>query len=409
MSHRYALCIFGFLLAYSFFVPGEMKPWRAGAVVYAFHAVDYGMGFCSRFLPGAIYGAIVGKYNETAMTVYELVLLVLFFMFVSLMLESVLKRVKEKDRPYIAVLMFFLLTGPYSLAIFTRRLGMLDFYWALFGIPIVFCLSNKKLYFFAVPFFAMLILTHYAAILNYVPLFLLMILYKLACADGKKEKAALSAVFALSLTVSVGLTLYFVLHERENTVYSLNEFARLLISRGVDSREGLYYDYVLYRDLYDQGLKQYFAEKYSFDVFGSAGGNTFEIIIKQVLSSFGRIDFSDKIGPLLLSAPVAALFFSSMVSEIKKQEDRIIKLVLCCCPILFVVAFAGGCCFSTDVNRWMSHAFIGAFTFVLYVMHEAKSGIPAYFSNVFSRVPKRLLIFYMIVFCLKIAEPYEAG
>ncbi|MBQ9880830.1 MAG: hypothetical protein IJM45_10405 [Clostridia bacterium] len=406
---RYSLFIFGFLLVYSFIVPGELKPWREGAVVYAFHAVDYGMGFCSRFLPGAIYGALIGKYNETAMTVYELVLLVLFFLLVSLMLEGVLKRVKDKDRPYVAVLMFFLLTGPYALPIFARRLGMLDFYWALFCIPVVFCLSNRKLYFFAVPFFALLILTHYAAILNYVPLLLLMTLYKLACADEKKEKAALGAVFALSLAVSVGLTLYFVLHERENLVYPMDEFARLLISRGVDSREGLYYDYVLYRDVYDPELKQYFAEKYSFDVFGMTDGSAPSVVRQQIISSLGRIDLSDKIPQLLLSAPVAALLFSFVVTEIKKRDGHLKKLVLCCVPILFVVAFAGGCCFSTDANRWAAHALIGLFAFVLFVIHEEKGDPASYFREVFSRVPVRLLVLYMIIYCLKVAEPYESS
>lgn len=408
-ERRYALCIFGFLLVYSFFVPGEMKPWRSGAVVYTFHAVDYSMGFCSRFLPGAIYGALVGKYTEAAMTAYELVLLVLFFLLVALMLDSVLKRVKEKDRPYIAILMFFLLTGPYALPLFTRRPGMLDFYWVLFSVPVVFCLSNRKLYFFAVPFFALLILTHYAAILNYVPLLLLMMLYKLSCAADKKEKAILSAVFALSLAVSVGLTLYFVLHERENLVYPMNDFVQILLSRGVEPNGNIYYDYVLYRDLYDQSLKEYFISRYSVDVFGPTDESTLGVILKQVLSSFGRISFSDKVMSLAFSAPVAALLFSAVFSQVKRQDDKFKKLILICGPLLFVVAFAGGCCFSTDANRWATHAFIGAFAFILFVIYTENGDPASYFREVLSRVPKRLLILYMIVYCMKIVEPYESS
>lgn len=406
-DHRYALWFFGFLLVYAFFIPGGLKPWREDAVVYTFHAVDYSMGFCSRFLPGAIYGALIGRYTEFAVNVYEFVLLILFFLAVSLMLERVLVGVSEKDRPYIAILTFFLLTGPYGLSLFTRRPGMLDFYWALFGIPIVFCLSDRKLYFFTVPFFALLVMTHYASILNYIPLYLLMILYKLVFTGDKKEKKILSVVFALSLAVSVGLTAYFVLFERENLVYSFDEFVKLLASRGVKTDGNLYYDYTMYHEIYDDDLKQIYNNIYEFDVFGSDGGVR-GLVLRRVLSSFGRIDFSDKVMALLMSSPVAVLGFSAVISTIKKQEGRLKKIVLFCCPVLFVVAFVGGCIFSTDVNRWVAHALIGLLAFVLFAIYEGNGDLSAFFRNVLSRVPKRLIVLYMLIYCLKVVEPYES-
>ena len=71
--------ILGLLLLYEWVVVGQLQIWRTGIVAYEFHAVDFSMGFGSFILPGAVYQRICGPINESSLTVYHTVLLLVFF------------------------------------------------------------------------------------------------------------------------------------------------------------------------------------------------------------------------------------------------------------------------------------------------------------------------------------------
>ena len=78
-GHRYYFVILGLLLLYEWVVVGQLQIWRTGIVAYEFHAVDFSMGFGSFILPGAVYQRICGPINESSLTVYHTVLLLVFF------------------------------------------------------------------------------------------------------------------------------------------------------------------------------------------------------------------------------------------------------------------------------------------------------------------------------------------
>ena len=57
-SHRIFFGLFTFLFVYSYAVGNTFVPFRVEEHFYSFYAVDYALGFCSRFLPGAIFPAV---------------------------------------------------------------------------------------------------------------------------------------------------------------------------------------------------------------------------------------------------------------------------------------------------------------------------------------------------------------
>ena len=87
-KHYYSLFFFLFILIYSFVVSGGMRPWSSIGLTQSFHAVDYSMGFCARFLPGAVYQFIFGAVNETTLNLYLSVLMIVFFFVLSRSLKG---------------------------------------------------------------------------------------------------------------------------------------------------------------------------------------------------------------------------------------------------------------------------------------------------------------------------------
>ena len=55
VSHRVCFGLFVFVMAYQILVGNNLSPWRLNEHFITFYTVDYGLGFCSRFLPGAVY------------------------------------------------------------------------------------------------------------------------------------------------------------------------------------------------------------------------------------------------------------------------------------------------------------------------------------------------------------------
>ena len=79
-AHRIFFGLFSFLLVYEIVIGNNLSPWRISEDFYVFYIVDFGMGLCSRLLPGAVYNLLVHKYDPGAVSVYATVLTVLFLL-----------------------------------------------------------------------------------------------------------------------------------------------------------------------------------------------------------------------------------------------------------------------------------------------------------------------------------------
>ncbi|MBQ9880829.1 MAG: hypothetical protein IJM45_10400 [Clostridia bacterium] len=411
--YRYGAWIFLLGGIYAFVFPGALAPWREGAVPYVFYLVDYSMGFCTRFLPGAVYKLLIGVYTHEAETAFVIVLQTLFFAAASLVCGRLVSRVESENRPCVLLLLFFLFTGPYSLSIFSATPGMLDFYWLLFSFAAVLLIANKKTVWLAVPFFALLILVHYASVFTYIPLLALLLLYKAVYSPGGSERRTYVAVLAVSLALAAGLFVYFVLFERSNLTYPLEEFAEILYSRGAGKGMDVYYDYVLYRDLIDPETKaRMAAEKGLTDFGGDASALTgglaglIRVVLQQIGSTVVLWDLDGKVPAMLISLPAAALLFVFVFYIVKKEHGFMKRLALVGGPLVYLLAAVGGCLFSSDINRWLSHAFVALFVFVLFLMNERR-GCEAFFKKAFKRLPSVLIFAYMFIYAVTVVAPYD--
>lgn len=416
-EHRFFFCAYLFLMLHAFLVPGEGMLWREDAAVYAFHIVDFSMGFCSRILPGAIYKLLTGGiYTQTAVTIYETILISVFFIFLAVFFEKLIMSSSVEDRPVMAFLLFLFAAGPFSFSVFVRQLGMLDVYWVYFSSIIIFFISKKKLVWFAAPFFFALILVHYGAILTYIPAILLVMLYLAYHSEDKKTGKRYFFVFLLSLAISVSACFYFIFFERSNLTYSMDEFMKILYSRYAGGGSSAYYDYTFYRVFADKEFMNDYAASTGYDAFGGVDvGNSQGItsvlhLIWQQISGLKILrviyNIRSNIPSIVLLVPLLFLLFGFLIFMIKRQKKVFGKLLFVGSGLLFIVSLMGGIMMSTDINRWITHAFLGMFVFVLCVLRHEKETALTYFKSVFSRIPKLLAFVYAGMYSLLYVNPY---
>ena len=416
-EHRFFICAYLFLMLHAFLVPGEGMPWREDAAMYAFHIVDFSMGFCSRILPGAIYRLLTGGiYTQTAVYIYEAILISVFFIFLAVFFEKLIISSPVENRPIMAFLLFLFAAGPFSFSLFIRQLGMLDVYWVYFSSIILFFISKKKLVWFAAPFFFALIMVHYGAILTYIPAILLVMLYLSYHSEDKKTGKRYFFVFLTSLTISVVSCLYFVFFERSNLTYSMDDFMKILYSRHAGGGSEAYYDFIFYREFADKEFMRDFAASTGYDVFGGVDvGNSHGItsvlhLIWQQLSGLKVLNviynIRSNIPSIVLSVPLLFLLFGFLIFMVKKQDNVPGKLFFVGSGLLSIASLMGGIMMSTDINRWITHAFFGMFMFILCVLRHEKETAFQYFKSVFSRIPKLLTFGYAGVYSLLYVNPY---
>lgn len=408
LSHRYAIMLFVFISVCSFVVSGGGRLWQVDDITYTYHTVDFSMGFCSAILPGAIYHLLVGKMDPIAMNVYDTVLILLFFAAVSLVCEALIKRTKEKDRNSVIMLVLLFLSGQNAFAILVMHLGMLDAFWLYFSLFAVVLLASKKLYPLVIPVFFLLILVYFGSLLSYVPMLWLMILYRMTCAESKKERRGLAAVFASSFVISGGTAIYFLMNTQKNLVYSIEEFDRILLERG--NLNTIYYDFTLYNKYPDSiiGLAEdsgvHFAQSSASDNIVTSGIKT---IFNHYQVRFMYYNFDTIIPMLCIILPVVFLLSVFVFSLIRKSDNKFQKLVLACFPLLFVFSFLASLLFSADMIRWLSHAYTVFFSTVLFALYYSRNDDLDYFKNVFSAIPSPCIAAYMFVYMLNVFDPYS--
>ncbi len=379
--HRFALFFFSFLVLYHVAVVNQCKPWKMDDFGYAFHCVDFSLGFATKILPGAVFQALFGSHAslKTA-TIYETVLIVLFFVGLSVLLEKLLLRVPEKDRSIAFFLLLFYVSGACTFSGFTKHLGALDVYWLFLSLFFFFFTENKLLRFLIPVLTFTAVFIHYSAGLNSVILFAVVLLYRCSLSQNRSEKRIWFLIFAVSVLIAGGAILFFVLNE-SRFLRSIEEFHEMLLRRGC--KYFTYYDYAFYNRFDNESIVP-------LSVQNESG-----MILRIIYTVFYRIAFNFNfikdagadailifISALLLLAPILFVIFRFHVFRFRQETDKLKRF----CTFLMIVQFPftliSGILFSADINRWMTHAFLILFTCLLAVLYHEEEARNIFFRQV---------------------------
>lgn len=423
---KYTAGIFGFLLLYAFAIVNRFSLPHIDGIAYSFHLLDFSLGFCSRFLPGALYHLFVKEPSQLSAAVYETALLVIFFIPLSYMLAVFMEHVPEKYRPAALTLLALYLTGSCTFAPYSCALGMLDVYWIYFSLIYIAAIPHKVLRWLLCPVLLFLCtMIHYGVIITYIPFLCLLTLYETAAEPDKKEKIKKTVLLVLCIAVSVGGFAYFLTHDKQNINCSIAEFHNMLEENGVGANS-LYYDAAFfatpenYTDEFVElvvGPQGYDGSPYTpvFDGENLSGiqqlinGLAYQLQYQYFLFTNREIykDVLIEAGVLLLVLlPLLVMFYRfARRGFTEARGNGLLRLTWFCVFFLFPLAAFVSLLISTDSVRWTAHGFLCLFTFSLYVLRREPDKWETLREYLFSFSPV-LRAAYFGIYALLILDPY---
>ncbi len=396
------------MIIYSAFVSEGFKLWVPGPGVLAIHAVDFGLGFCSRLLPGAIYNLFFDKVDSVRTTAYVAVLMVIFFIVLSLILEKFLLSIKSEDRKTALILLIFFLTGPSTFAIHMYYPGTFDMYWTFAAVLLFILLSKKQSTLFVFLPFVLCIMVYYASLISFIPFFVIIILYKISCCESQKEKRTLWGVLTFSLVVTIALGIYLAFFEVYNLKYTVDEFHKIYSAKGTDNFN--YYDRSLFKNVgFEDDLHIYYE---MLEGTNSKLVRLWTEVLYRIRITFSDLTLRDKSTIFAVILPAAAFIFSFLLNQIKenRQSGKKLKAFANFCMIVlpfFTVIIS--LMFSEDLVRWTAHAFVNLFSGFLYILYKEKEDVWCWVKNKLSKIPFSLIILYFIFYASVVYHPYYLG
>ncbi|MBQ6066643.1 MAG: hypothetical protein IJK89_07445 [Clostridia bacterium] len=415
---------FSVLVVYAFTSARKFELPAIGNVAYLFHCVDYSFGFCSKFLPGAVYGIFVDTPSRGSATVFETILLLLLLGISAFLLAKwyVCVRTQTEYGSAAMKLLLFFMTGSCTFAVFSCEIGMLDVYWLLFSILVLFLIQNRAGRFFIPVVMFLCVAVHYGAMLNYAPLFALLLLYEALAAEKQKEKKIWMVVFAVSCAAAAGAFVYFMIFDKYNIRYDIYTFDRLIKERGSEMTR--YFDYALFSN--GTEMDDYLKVSGNYDIFANVShlfnvtedspfllrlldGIWFQIQGHLALYRSGDYNRVFIYAGLLLIviSPAVVILAGFILNRIKQTKNNTgMMLFYVCALTVFPITALCSVIISTDSIRWISHGFMSFFILILYIVFRGKGKGLAYFNDVFAAIPSFAFTVYFVIYALTVLDPY---
>lgn len=399
-KHSYVIFFALLFLAHNYVVTASLNPLRLSDVCYPYFLVDFSMGFCSKLLPGAIYNFLFDNTSRVAVFSYNTFIFIAFVLVVFVMLEKLILRVGYDDRKNFFCMSILFLTGISVFPMCVYKMGSLDSYWIYFTILSVVFLSDRRLYLLIIPSSLMVIMVNFGGIFVYIPFIILLTIYKSTVIQEKSEKYYLCVVAAITTVLSILLSGYFVIYEQGNLVYTFEEFTQILNNRGYDG-VSRYYATGLYSEPY-------------YDTVDYAGINGIEspiyralyFVFQRFLLTLKMTAFEKGVLPFLVSSPTVVVVIYCFNKFIKCHGiSGLKKFVLFCMSAMFFMSIAICIIFSSDVVRFIGHAYsllIASFFYVVYYERENISGI---LTALIKKIPKAVVFLYYLMYVFLVFDP----
>lgn len=401
IGHYYSLTIFIFVILYNFVIFEGFTAWKMHSVAYTFHLVDFSFGFCTKFLPGAIYNFLFDSTDERFIVLYEAAIFLFFLFIISLLLEKLIKTVDEKQKTTMLFLVMLFATGTSTFTLHIFMLGSLDTYWFYLSVIFLLLLSDKRLYFLIVPLSGIMIIVHYTSLAAFIPFLLLFILYKITITENRSELLYLWIVLVLSAVTALGFTFYFVVFEADNLTYSFAEFLKILNEKKIGCDTSY-----LATSLYD------------YDSYGLFNKEFFDSIESPVLYAIAQMGYRVKttfalrplmqgVVPFLLNLPVVFLILSYFNKKRKEKNCTKFKLyVLYLISAMYFLIIGVTLFLSTDTGRFVGHSYLLFMALFFYILYNEKDDGLEHIKTLLSRIPKSLITLYCLLYMFLFFEPY---
>lgn len=377
-KHRFSIGFFIYTVLYNFIVVTRFRPWETqSGGTYMYHIIDFkSLGFRSGVLPGSIFYGIFGE-NASVKTasIYETVLILVFFVFMSVLLEKFIYKVEPRFRSAALLISVVFISGPFTFSTFTKTLGMLDVYFLFLSVIFFFVLENKVLRFVIPLLFALALSVHMSAVLCCIVMFSILLLYRISVEEDRKNKRLFILVFVFSMIASALLAVFFLVFKKDMPL-SVDEFNKLLEDRG--GTYFAYFDYTFYDYNIYKGTGLYPSELYSID---SPVWRAIRLAVQRIyflhtefvnVYTQNRADLIIRaVSSVIILSPAMFFFYKRMLKLFRSIDgNKLKKFSVFLMMVQFPFTAIAGNMVSLDVNRFFTHAFLISFTMLLYVMYR---------------------------------------
>ena len=424
------VALFFFALVLNSLATGNFHLPTLYPVSYSMHLLDFGFGFCARFLPGQIYKWITGgNYAYEAVRSYERILLLIAFLLISILLNMFVMSAPEKSRKWYVLAALFYSLGPLTFSVFTYGLGIIDTLWMIFVPLFLFMLKNKYLKYAAPLMIIPMVLVHFSVLICYLVLIYFILLYKAAEQPDKKGKTIWSLIFVVCFAIGVGLTAYLVLFESSNVKYSAEETMRIVSERSQigEHTDLLYVNFDIFKiitfdkmTLFEDVVFPY--KNLKDDILIPAGSTSLPpFLVKVINAAWPNIHFHmvyymgkgrlpdelvNVIGEFIFLSPVIMFivrFYIHRIRLAKEQNKKFLQLLFLLAIIYIPVVIVFWFMCSVDYFRYINHTLIVSGGFVLYVMMCNPEDSAKWLEEKFKSYDRRFFILYSTFYFLTVS------
>ena len=369
--NRFFLGFIIYLLLYHTILVNRLQVWELNDLTHSVYCVDYSFGFASKLLPGAICRLILGTHpSKGAITVYATAVIIIFFILLSAILQKFMNRIPAKYRNSAFILVLFFLSGAYTFSIYTKWVGLADTYWLFIALAFFVFLEHNKLYCLIPLLFIFSLLIHFSALVFVIPLFSMLLLYKVSVVKKKRKKHHLLLVFAFSIVLTLASFSILMLNESK-MICSVDEFHQKLSENGTN-----YYFYHDYSFFHNWGGREFVPDsvlsmKPSLSKFFNLFYYQVKLVYDLLQADSQKMGIALTIGGLLILTPLVCLFIKFHYYRFRADKNRLKRFtaLLMIMQFPFIVFLGFLFAISVDITRYYTHAFLVMFTCVLYVLY----------------------------------------
>ncbi len=386
---KYFLIFFSYLTLYNWAYGHSFRKWEVYEITYSHFIVDFKMGFLSSLFVGDVYHKLFGgKVLLNQVTAFNNVIVFFIFIATAYMLSKLIVSVEKKsERKSLFILIMFFISGPCSYSVYTRQLGMLDMYIVLFAVLMVIAVKNKYLRYSIPVLCALVLLVHMSSFVSAVFFIIVLLLYKIAVTNDKKERKKWCAVLIATLVVSIGFSYYLVSTTESNLVYDMDGFQKEMRRRyDENGMHDQYYDIYYLSRFYDiyiwhgESLKIQYPLDYFMPhlahIFPEKIGAALAGVLSDIKFNFGLYTLHDNIPVLYVLVPILIMpflvfFIGLWVYMFRKSSSKLEKLVYILFIIMLFASVIFGMMFSTDTLRWYTLSILASFASLFFVYKQS--------------------------------------
>lgn len=425
---RYTALFFVTFTVHMFSVCDYSLP-KLAPVSYTVHLLDYGFGFCARFLTGQIYKWITGgDYRYLSVRLYERILLIIAFLLISILLNKFVMAAPAKSRKWYVLVAMFYCMGPMTFSLYSYGMGIIDVLWIIFTPLFLFALGNKYAKYAAPLIIIPMVLVHFTVMTCYVILLLFILIYHASQQTDKKQRIIWGGLFCATLLIGSLFSLYLILFESSNITHSAEEATRIVYERSQigEQTDLVYINFDIYRIVSDDNsMVWYEGTTYPYkvltdDILIPAGSTSLPaFLVNAINAAWPNFNFhmtyylseagitrelSALMSEFIFLIPPIAFVMMYWVHRMKiaKEENKKFQRFIFLMAILYMpVALIFWFFFSIDYFRYFNHILIVEGGFMLYVLMCNPEDSSEWLKREFQSYDKRIFVMYAALYFLR--------